>query len=131
MADDAPLRSQWYGYQLGHIADEPFVVSLVRYRASADRKRAHGADANLVSSHLLDSPAHAPILDLDGPHRYVPSSTPGHGHLYLDQPMPRVKMWAILAALRWAGVIESGFFWWSLRRGGTFVRPVGITKDVP
>lgn len=121
------MRKRWSGHRLGHVADEPLAVSLLRYRADRDREPCDGDGANLVSSHLPDG-RHAPVIDLDVPHSYAPSSTPGHAHLYLDVPMPRWRMWALLAGLRASGVIEPGFFWWSLRRGGTFVRPEGVRK---
>ena len=31
---------------------------------------------------------HYPVLDLDLPAVLVPSSTPGHSHLYIDLPIP-------------------------------------------
>jgi len=71
---------------------------------------------------------HGPILDLDFPHRYVPSTTPGHGHLYLNQPIRRWRQIVLLWGLYIGKVIEPGFFWWSLRRGGTFVRRPGVQK---
>ena len=58
----------------------------------------------------------------------VPSTTEGHGHLYIDVPVSRTKMMWLLWSLRLCSVIEQGNFWWSLRRGGTFVRRPGIAK---
>lgn len=122
-------RAMWRGFRLNYVADEPLVVSLVKYRAARDREVASGQTANLVSSHVVDSPGkHAPVIDLDFPHEYVPSSTAGHGHLYLNVPTSRWRMWALLAGLRISGNIEAGFFWWSLRRGATFVRTPGTDK---
>lgn len=109
-----------------NIVDEPMAASLIKYRMRKDRHP--DPDGNLVSSHLYGSKLHAPIIDLDFPHEYVRSSTDLHGHLYINVPMSRIRMFVMLAALRIAGVIEPGFFWWSLRRGATFVRPPGVEK---
>lgn len=42
--------------------------------------------------------------------------------------MPRRSMLLLLWALYLTGVIEPGNFWWSLRRGGTFVRRPDVPK---
>lgn len=123
-------RRFWRGYRLGYVAPEPLWVSLVKYRAAKDREPATPDTANLISSHLEGSRMHAPILDLDFPHQYVPSTNDGHAHLYLDVPIERWRLMVLLAALRVARVTEVGFTWWSLRRGGTFVRPEGVSKGV-
>lgn len=128
MADDAN-RVEWVS-DLKPGPDEPLALSLLKYRMDQDRWRTvEGVEhmANLTSSYLHGSKLHAPILDLDGAHLYVESTTEGHGHLYLP-PMKRWKMFFILFALYVGGVIEMGNFWWSLRRGGTFVRLPGTPK---
>ncbi len=126
-------RRLWHGYRLGYVADEPLWVSLIKYRAAKDRlalSREAAWGANLISSHVEGSRLHAPIIDLDFAHRYVPSTSTDHAHLYLDVPIPRWRMVALLVALRVARVTEVGFTAWSLRRGGTFVRPEGVSKGV-
>lgn len=121
-----PWRKTWHVEHLD-IVDEPMILSLLKYRQYEDRQPSQ-ADANVISSHIVGSRKHAPILDLDFPHRYVPSTTPGHGHLYLDVPISRWRMFVLLWGLYVGGVIEFGNFWWSLRRGGTFMRREGIAK---
>lgn len=108
------------------IVDEPMALSMLKYRQYEDR---HPADmeANVVSSHWAKG-EHLPIIDLDFPHEYVPSTTPGHAHLYLNRPIKRWRMVILLWGLYVGGVIEKGYFLWSLRRGGTFVRRVGVRK---
>lgn len=126
---DAVDRVEWAA-DLTPGPDEPLFLSLIKYRMSQDRWRVvEGVEheAVLTSSYLHGSKLHAPILDLDGAHMYVESTTEGHGHLYLP-PMRRWKMYLILFALYVGGVIEMGNFWWSVRRGGTFVRRPGIQK---
>lgn len=77
---------------------------------------------NLVSSLSPDGKTHAPIIDVDFRHTYVPSTTPGHGHLYLDVPISRWRWVVLMLGLRTGKVIEQGNFWWSLRRGQNFAR---------
>lgn len=110
------------------IVDEPMIFSLAKYRQYEDRSR-YQEGSNVVSSHVYGQRTHAPIIDLDYPHAYVPSTTPGHGHLYLNRPIARWRLWVLLWGLYIGKVIEPGNFWWSLRRGGTFVRRIGVTKS--
>lgn len=91
------------------------------------RKQAPEADANLVSS-LLEDGRHAPLLDLDVPARLVPSSTPGHSHLYVDVPMTWRRYRRLLKALTKAGLIERGFYRASVARRQTMVRKPGVKK---
>lgn len=119
-------RKTWHVEHLD-IVDEPMILSLMKYRQYEDRQP-RDSDANVVSSHLVGTRLHAPILDLDYPHRYVPSTTPGHGHLYLNRPIPRWRLFILLWGLYMGRVIEPGNFWWSLRRGGTFVRRQDVKK---
>lgn len=106
--------------------DEPMFLSLARYDLHKDRTP--DVDGQLVSSYLDGSSLHAPVLDIDVPIRLIPSSTDGHSHLYIDVPMHRITMFVMLGGLMVAGVVEPGFFWWSLRRGGCFVRRPGVVK---
>lgn len=85
------------------------------------------AKANLVSSKLANG-LHVPTLDLDVPHHFEPSSTPGHSHLYIDVPMSWRKYKRLLRALCRAGIIEKGFCKFSILRGASFVRKPGVSK---
>jgi hypothetical protein len=53
---------------------------------------------NLISS-MVRPEVHRPILDLDKPHAYVPSSTPGHGHLYLDVTLNEMEHYLLISTL--------------------------------
>jgi len=91
-------------------------------------------EANLVSSELQEMPGfHAPALDLDLPARLVPSSTPGHFHLYVDVPLTWRKYRRLLRALVRAGLVERGYYNISKLRRATFLRtkPDKHTEDVP
>lgn len=106
--------------------DEPMFLALLKYDMDADRQP--DPDGQLTSSFLHGSKLHAPVLDIDIPIRVIPSTTSGNCHLYIDKPMPRWKMLLMLWAMMIAGVVEPGNFWWSLRRGGTFVRKPLVAK---
>ena len=71
---------------------------------------------------------HRPVLDIDVPARLIPSTTPGHHHLYLDIDMTWEKYEALLKALASAGVIEQGYLLAALNRRATFVRLPWVAK---
>lgn len=54
------------------------------------------AGANVVSSERVDSKYHAVLLDLDVPAYLVPSTTPGHSHLYIDVAVPKSDYFSLL-----------------------------------
>lgn len=123
-------RTFWQAGDLG-ISDEPLAVSLVKYRQKKNRTRVRSLEGrgepNLVASITTDG-KQMPILDMDFPHRLLPSTTPGHTHLYIDVKMSKWRWFWLMCALKYAGVIELGFFVWSIRRGGNFVRLPGVQK---
>lgn len=86
--------------------------------------------ANCVSSRVdaAGSPRHAIILDLDIPAYLVPSSTPGHSHLYIDTTTSEEAYFKLLDALADAGVIESGYATASKNKGGTHLRLPWVKK---
>lgn len=132
MSQHRPVQRRYWRHigTLGYV--EPgrrLFHTLLRYKNGSDRfEVSERRLATLVSSHVKGTKLHAPILDLDYPHRYVPSSTPNHGHLYLDVPIPRWRMIILILALRQAKVLEPGTTWWSIRRGAMFVRRPGVLK---
>lgn len=85
-------------------------------------------DAVLVSSEQLENDGHLPVLDLDIPHHYVPSTTPGHGHLYLDTPLTTFEYGELLEVLQRLRIIEPGFRQGFIERGATFARLPWIFK---
>lgn len=121
-------RTHWYAKDF-IIKDEPLMKSLLEYRQKENRIPTKGTTVmpNLVSSITHDG-KQMPILDMDFPHRIVPSSTPGHNHIFIDVKMSKFRWFVLMCALYFAGVIELGFFVWSLRRGGNFVRLPGVVK---
>ena len=91
------------------------------------------SEANVVSSLAPDFPAavspwHRPVLDLDIPAFLVPSSTPGHSHLYIDHEVPDDVFWRLCDALAEAGILQEGYVSASKSRGYTSVRLPWIKK---
>lgn len=85
--------------------------------------------AVLVSSICSDDTRlHMPVLDIDVPHRHVPSATPGHAHLYLDVPMTWRQYKRLLKALAKAGIVEPGYVRASISRKASFVRVPWLPK---
>lgn len=73
-------------------------------------------------------PMHTVAIDVDHHVRVVPSSTPGHYHLFIDVPMPWSKYRRLLKALSKAGIIEEGYYRVSVARKQTFLRLPWIRK---
>lgn len=71
---------------------------------------------------------HKPVLDIDVPAKLVPSSTPGHYHLYLDVEMNWSRYVTLLHALSAVGIIEPGYVGVSTDRGYTAVRLPWVKK---
>ena len=65
---------------------------------------------------------HMPVIDLDLPCKLVPSGTPGHFHLYIDQPIPFALYRKMLDAMAEAGVVQWGFADATSKRGYGSVR---------
>lgn len=98
-------------------------------------------EANVISSRIAgqspvdpDNPfalgevLHAPVIDIDFPAALIPSSTPGHFHLYLEKPVTWRGYQRVLEALSYAGLLEPGYVHASIERGKTFVRKPMVTK---
>lgn len=88
-------------------------------------------DAHVITSKLKNDVGHRPVLDVDFPAALIPSTTPGHFHLYLDKPMPWGKYKALLKALADAGIIERGYASASIARQYTSVRLPWVRKEPP
>jgi hypothetical protein len=84
--------------------------------------------ANLVSSRIGDSKYHSPVLDIDMPCRLLPSSSPGHHHLYVDHPMEWDTYRLLLQSMAQAGLLEWGFVAASVEQGYSTVRAPWVKK---
>lgn len=87
-------------------------------------------EANLVISRTknLAGNKHAPVLDIDVPHKLVPSTTEGHSHLYVDVECDWEDYVAFLKAAVKIGLIEQGYADASINRGFSAVRKPGVKK---
>lgn len=90
-------------------------------------------EGQIVSSLITDSTGagsaiwgpdgmHKVALDIDMEVVVIPSTTPGHYHLYIDKVMPWAKYQKLLIALADAGIIEQGYLDVSVRRKATHLR---------
>lgn len=94
-------------------------------------------EVNVVTSRRIDGddwlgwddPLHAIVLDLDVPAYLIPSSTPGHSHLYIDVGIEKKRYFGLLDSLAEVGVLESGYVSASKQRGFTCLRLPWIKKD--
>ncbi len=83
--------------------------------------------ANVVSS-LLTNGKHAPAIDLDVPAILVPSSTPGHSHLYIDHELSWKDYLRVLRVLTDVRIVELGILQAAERRGTTLLRLPHVKK---
>lgn len=110
---------EFEGYQLTLVISKP-------------EKACGLGDANIVTSEVADSGCygglHRPVLDIDFPCKLIPSSTPGHFHLYMDRELSWHQYKKLLTVLAEVGLIESGYLRASLERCYTAVRLPWISK---
>lgn len=92
-----------------------------------DKLPADHGNATAVTSELPDG-MHLPVIDIDLVCMLVPSSQPGHFHLYINKPMEWEKYVAMLEAMEAAGVIGPGYLRYTKKRGYSTVRYPGVTK---
>jgi len=84
--------------------------------------------ANVTSS-LADDGFHYPALDIDVPCRVVPSSTPGHSHLYFDETKLTWPQYVnLMNVLADCGILERGYVAASRAKGQSLLRLPGVTK---
>lgn len=91
------------------------------------REQVTDCRANVLSS-LGDDGLHYPVLDLDLTAYVVPSSTPGHVHLYIERGLTWDQYLDLLRAFRNAGLIEPGYYDACAERRQTFVRLPWVGK---
>lgn len=65
-------------------------------------------DAQLMTAKIKGKNAYRLLLDLDGPHKYLVSSS-GNGHLVVDVELSREEHDLILELLSSVGIIQNGF----------------------
>ena len=91
----------------------------------------HIEDANVITSMVKDNVTmHKLVVDIDLPAVLVPSSTPGHFHLYIDHAIPAEAYWTLLRAMAAAGLIEENYAEASIDQGRSGVRLPWVKKEV-
>lgn len=78
-------------------------------------------DEFLPSARVLDG-AHAPVFDIDREVHLVPSSTPGHFHLYCPQPTTWRRYKKAMKAMAKAGIVDPEWVRLSIARKFGLVR---------
>ncbi|AWY04876.1 hypothetical protein PBI_FLOOF_39 [Microbacterium phage Floof] len=95
------------------------------------------ADATVITSVIADQDPtlrgtpdelHKIILDIDLPAQLIPSTTPGHFHLYIDKELPWHRLEPLLHALSDAGLVEEGYVGASVARQHTAARLPWVKK---
>lgn len=94
------------------------------------QKAPEDGSPNIATSLTYDG-WQAPTLDIDIPCEFVPSTTPGHGHLYIDKPMSYDDYVYLVEALVHVGIVEQGVLYSLKQRGFTGVRLPWIKKPEP
>lgn len=92
-------------------------------------------DASLYEANLITSEAaegwHFPLIDIDMECALIPSTTPGHYHLYIDKPMTFKNYVMLLKVMRDVGIVQPGYADGTEVRGFGALRLPHIKKDQP
>lgn len=95
-----------------------------------DVVEAHVATSLIAGQEVGEYARHRVVLDIDMEAELIPSSTPGHYHLYLDHELSWRQYRRLLVALAEAGIVEEGYVGASERRGFTCVRLPWVKKGL-
>jgi hypothetical protein len=99
------------------------------WRTDYGCRRPAGPNTGTLVSSLCDDGWHMPALDIDFTTTLVPSTTGGHYHLYLNKRMRWWRYRILLRALKFAGIIEPGYYKASIRRRSTYLWRPGLYKQ--
>lgn len=111
-----------------HASYDKIGAERIRERATNGNLRfVKRGEGNLISS-LIAPDMHLPALDLDLDHLYVPSSSPGHGHLYLTTPLSTARYHTLLSVLYSYGIVQRGILYQVEAHGMTTVRQPHVKK---
>jgi len=122
---DAPSVNLPYGASGG--PEMPARIAFAARARGRVMRATSQSRATLVGSYGLDG-KHWPVVDIDVPARLIPSTTPGHAHLYVNHPTTFPRLIAMLAGLAAAGVIDWTIVWTAIFRGMSCVRPPWVHK---
>lgn len=87
-------------------------------------------EANLISS-LTEQGTQAPAIDIDLPVHAIPSSTPGHFHLYFEKEMSWPEYEKLLRVMVEVGLVEKGFYDQAVKFKQTYLRLPYVKKGGP
>lgn len=104
-------------------------VALMKRRAKNGNLRfVDEGSGNLISS-MVAPDMHRPVLDLDFPHVYVPSTTPGHGHLYINNVVLNdLQHYLLISTLVELGILSRGSKIQLDSHGLSLTRPPHVKK---
>jgi len=74
---------------------------------------------------------HRPMIDLDLDAALVPSSTPGHNHLYINRPIDEKQYERLLFVMRDCGLVQPGVYNSFKLNQETSLRIPGVSKGGP
>lgn len=92
------------------------------------------AEATLVTSRIADpwgGDWHMPVIDIDLPCAWVPSTDPDHGHLFINKSMTREALMKLLTVMEEVGIVQAGYVRAARARGYSAVRMPGLKKPEP
>jgi hypothetical protein len=125
-------NNSWSGYSRRYFKAD-LTKETPDYR-NPPREQVDEKDANLIGSIVkgdlgVGSALHMPVIDIDFPCELIPSSTPGHFHLYINREVYWGQYSRLLLALSDCKIIEEGYMRAAIHHGGTFVRKPGVFKE--
>lgn len=123
---------KWVNIDTNYLLNDPSGVlnaEVFKIRARRGNMRfVDEGEGNLISS-MVELGVHRPVLDLDFAHQYVPSSTPGHAHLYIDHLlMDDTEYYGLLSTLNTFGLLGKGNVEQFKAHSMTLVRAPGVKK---
>lgn len=115
--EDSVKHDRIYGFVKGLDDNETYEAEVTK----------NSLESNVIISETKRG-KHKPLLDLDFSHTYVPSSTPGHGHLYIHEDYDYQSYLNMMRCLRDSNLIQPGVFNSLERNGYNAVRLPWIRK---
>lgn len=114
---------------------DEFAAGYVSYEPDGHWCEGDDPQATLVTSKLVpmtppawDLSMHWPVIDIDLPCAWVPSTNDGHGHLYINHPVTFEGLIEILTVLNKHGIVQDGYLHAAKIRGYSAVRLPGVRK---
>lgn len=106
-------------------------ANLARYGDNDDREVASADDANIICSDVPNNAGkHKVLIDIDLPIKVIPSSTPGHNHLYIDHEVTWDEYLRLVFVLADMGIVEEGYASATQERGYASLRLPWVHKDL-